>query len=67
MTNGVIVKLPIPCPHCDEEIREDLGRLVKDIQVLCHSCGRTFALVGEERRAALQQIAIQLSHIGTGG
>jgi hypothetical protein len=40
----VIIKLPFPCPHCGEEVREDVGRLITNRQAVCSFCGLTIDL-----------------------
>ena len=49
----VIIKLPFPCPHCGEEVREDVGRLITNRQAVCSFCGLTIDL-GRGQMSQLQ-------------
>jgi transcription elongation factor Elf1 len=61
----VIIKLPFPCPHCGEEVSEDVGRLITNRQAVCSFCGVTIDLRREPMIAVIDKVA--LSRGGTDG
>ena len=63
----VIIALPLPCPHCGEEVREEVGRLITNRQAVCSFCGLTIDLGREQIIAVIDKVQETLSRGGTGG
>ena len=63
----VNIDLPLPCPHCGEEVREEVGRLVTNRQAVCSFCGLTIDLGREQMIAVIDKVQETLSRGGTGG
>jgi transcription elongation factor Elf1 len=63
----VIIDLPFPCPHCGEEVREEVGPLITNRQAVCSFCGLTIDLEREQMIAVIDKVQEALSLGGTGG
>jgi hypothetical protein len=63
----VIIDLPLPCPHCGEEVREEVGRLLTNRQAVRSFCGLTIDLGRGQMIAVIDKVQETLSRGGTGG
>ena len=63
----VIIDLPFPRPHCGEEVREEVGRLITNRQAVCSFCGLTIDLGREQMIAVIDKVQEALSRGGTDG
>jgi transcription elongation factor Elf1 len=55
------------CPHCGEEVREEVGRLITNRQAVCSFCGLTIDLGREQMIAVIDKVQEALSRGGAGG
>jgi len=58
-----VVRLPLPCPRCEEEGMETIARLIGHDELPCSFCGEPIDLTAEEWRAYVNEIAEALGHI----